>query len=81
MEELRGSGPDVRVRIQAYHFDCEEIVGALDRSRIWGINVLADERAAREAPRTIAALAKLKESGADVRFISGRDMSPLYGPG
>jgi hypothetical protein len=74
LEELRVARSDVKVRIQAYHFDCEDIVQALDRSSVQVLNVLVDERAAREAPRTISAIAKLKEAGADVRFISGRDM-------
>jgi hypothetical protein len=81
LEELRVARSDVKVRIQAYHFDCEEVVQALDRSSVCALDVLVEERAAREAPRTISAIAKMKESGADVRYISGRDMTPLYGPG
>ena len=81
LADLHSTTPDCRIRIQAYHFDCGEIVAALSTSRIWSMDVIADARAAREAPKTATAVQNLLNAGADVRLVAGKDMTPLYGPG
>ena len=49
------------------------------KSDPWSIDILADARAAKEAPATGRTLKELQSWGADVRLVSGGEMSSLYG--
>ena len=70
---------DDRIRIQAYHFDDDELVNAFGNSSVLRMEILVDERSFKEVERTRATVRRFKDKGADIRLIKGEDMSPLYG--
>ena len=70
---------DERIRIQAYHFDDEDLVYAFEQCRAWRIEVLVDERSYQEVERTKQNVKRFLDKGADIRLIRGYDMSLMYG--
>ena len=66
-----------RLRIQAYHFDDEDLAGAFLNCSATRIEVLIDERSFREVPKTARTVQRFEDQGAEVRLIKGRNMSEL----
>jgi hypothetical protein len=79
VDSLEKTTEDDRIRVQAYHFDCDRVAQALINSRASLIDILADSKASREAKRTKELLEKMSRSGVDVRVTEGKDMASLYG--
>ena len=79
MEAFQAANHDTKIMMQVYHFDCPMLLEALKKSDPWSIDILADARAAKEAAATGKTLKELQSWGADVRLVSGGEMSALYG--
>ena len=70
------------MRIQAYHFDDEEMVEAISEERIGDVWVALDKDTALKTNRTQAAIKKLKKENlqAVIKLIAGSPMRELSGP-
>ena len=68
-----------KIRIQAYHFDDEDLAEAFFNCPATRIDLLVDERSFKEVPKTARVIQRFEEQGADVRLVKGRNMAELYG--